>query len=89
MASLETLPQCVSACWELLQAESFFLLLSNFTGLQLHYLCPADDGDDEEKKKEDARNEEATGSLEESADTSGGKGVGYVVESTYTWMCVF
>uniref|UniRef100_A0A8D3D980 Prolyl 3-hydroxylase OGFOD1 n=1 Tax=Scophthalmus maximus TaxID=52904 RepID=A0A8D3D980_SCOMX len=35
------MPQCVSACWELLRSESFFLLLSNFTGLRLHYLSNA------------------------------------------------
>ncbi|XP_074522545.1 prolyl 3-hydroxylase OGFOD1 [Halichoeres trimaculatus] len=51
-ASLDTLPQCVSACWELLHSEAFFLLLSNFTGLRLHYLCPADDDDDDDEEKE-------------------------------------
>ncbi|XP_057701671.1 prolyl 3-hydroxylase OGFOD1 [Corythoichthys intestinalis] len=55
-ACLDTLPECVSACWELLHSEAFFLLLSNFTGLRLHYLCPADDDDEENK------DEEATGS---------------------------
>lgn len=86
MASLDTLPQCVSACWELLHSEAFFLLLSNFTGLRLHYLCPADDDDeDEEKKGEteekkeqvDAAEGGTTGSLGESSasNTSRGKGV--------------
>ncbi|KAI4830500.1 hypothetical protein KUCAC02_002128 [Chaenocephalus aceratus] len=37
-ASLDTLPQCLSECLELLRSEAFFLLLSNFTGLRLHYL---------------------------------------------------
>uniref|UniRef100_A0A672I573 Prolyl 3-hydroxylase OGFOD1 n=1 Tax=Salarias fasciatus TaxID=181472 RepID=A0A672I573_SALFA len=37
-ASLDSLPPCVKACWELLHSEAFFLLLSNFTGLRLHYL---------------------------------------------------
>ncbi|KAF0043233.1 hypothetical protein F2P81_004570 [Scophthalmus maximus] len=69
------MPQCVSACWELLRSESFFLLLSNFTGLRLHYLCPADDDDDddenknEEKEKEEQQNtgdEDAPGSSTES-----------------------
>lgn len=91
MASLDTLPQCVSACWELLHSEAFFLLLSNFTGLRLHYLCPADD-DDEEKKvetegkkeQEDAPEGGTTGSLGESSasNTSGGKGVCHLTEST-------
>lgn len=86
MASLDTLPQCVKACWELLHSEAFFLLLSNFTGLRLHFLCPADD-DDEEKEKEvntDEKSEEeataggeTTASLDRSppANTNSGKGV--------------
>nr|XP_057945043.1 prolyl 3-hydroxylase OGFOD1 isoform X2 [Doryrhamphus excisus] len=75
-ACLDTLPECVSACWELLHSEAFFLLLSNFTGLRLHYLCPADDDDDDdnddddddsdsEKKEEEAA--EAAGSPNETA----------------------
>lgn len=71
VASLETWPQCVSACWELLHSEAFFLLLSNFTGLRLHYLCPADDDDDDENKDEETEKKEqgdgeATGSSTES-----------------------
>nr|XP_020460866.1 prolyl 3-hydroxylase OGFOD1 [Monopterus albus] len=73
VASLDTLPECVSACWELLCSEAFFLLLSNFTGLRLHYLCPADDDEenkDEEKeennKPEDVQDGEATASSTES-----------------------
>ncbi|KAM7406171.1 hypothetical protein PAMP_000565 [Pampus punctatissimus] len=66
VASLDTLPQCVSACWELLCSEAFFLLLSNFTGLQLHYLCPADDDENEDEEKEQG-NGEATMSSTDSA----------------------
>ncbi|XP_005741719.1 prolyl 3-hydroxylase OGFOD1 isoform X1 [Pundamilia nyererei] len=73
-AALDSLPQCVSACWELLHSEAFFLLLSNFTGLRLHYLCPADDEEngDEEKDKKQQDDGEATGSSNEpsSADVS-------------------
>lgn len=70
VASPDTLPPCVSSCWELLCSEAFFLLLSNFTGLQLHFLCPADD-EDEEKKEENEEEKhvqdgEATGSSTES-----------------------
>ncbi len=82
MASLDTLPQCVSACWELLRSEAFFLLLSNFTGLRLHYLCPADDEDDddkdkeEEEKKNEPDGEAAASSTEsQSANSSREKGV--------------
>ncbi|XP_045888577.1 prolyl 3-hydroxylase OGFOD1 isoform X1 [Micropterus dolomieu] len=77
VASLDTLPQCVSACWELLRSEAFFLLLSNFTGLRLHYLCAADDDDEsKDEEKEDVRGGEATGSSSESpsANTSREKG---------------
>ncbi|CAJ1049160.1 prolyl 3-hydroxylase OGFOD1 [Xyrichtys novacula] len=67
-ASLDTLPQCVSACWELLHSEAFFLLLSNFTGLRLHYLCPNDD-DDEEKDQVNQEKNENEG--EQSREASG------------------
>lgn len=84
MASQDTLPECVRACWELLHSEAFFLLLSNFTGLRLHYLCPADDDDDEnneeekeKKEKEDPQDGKATGSSSgpSSASASKEKGV--------------
>ncbi|KAM9765677.1 prolyl 3-hydroxylase OGFOD1 [Menidia menidia] len=52
VASLDSLPPCLNACWELLHSEAFFLLLSNFTGLRLHFLCPADDDDDDDESKE-------------------------------------
>ncbi|CAM9181639.1 unnamed protein product, partial [Lampetra planeri] len=44
-----------SVCERLLGAAALgihLLLLSNFTGLRLHYLCPADDEDDNGEKKE-------------------------------------
>ncbi|XP_037552052.1 prolyl 3-hydroxylase OGFOD1 [Nematolebias whitei] len=66
-ASLDSLPECVSSCWELLHSEAFFLLLSNFTGLRLHYLCPADD---EEKGKEDEEEKVAGSSTKASASSS-------------------
>lgn len=84
MASLDNLPQCVKECWELLHSEAFFLLLSNFTGLRLHYLCPDDDDDDKDnkeqneglKEQDDTQAGGTSGSLVESAaDTSRGKGV--------------
>uniref|UniRef100_A0A8D3DJS6 Prolyl 3-hydroxylase OGFOD1 n=1 Tax=Scophthalmus maximus TaxID=52904 RepID=A0A8D3DJS6_SCOMX len=80
------MPQCVSACWELLRSESFFLLLSNFTGLRLHYLCPADDDDDddenknEEKEKEEQQNtgdEDAPGSSTESPSANANRDKGF------------
>uniref|UniRef100_A0A8C5I5A3 Prolyl 3-hydroxylase OGFOD1 n=1 Tax=Gouania willdenowi TaxID=441366 RepID=A0A8C5I5A3_GOUWI len=53
VATLDSLPPSVSACWELLHSEAFFLLLSNFTGLRLHYLCPADEEDEEKERQDD------------------------------------
>lgn len=67
MALLDNLPECVSMCWELLHSEAFFLLLSNFTGLRLHYLCPSDDEEEQQKKQEKVEEGEASGS---SAETS-------------------
>ncbi|XP_077374713.1 prolyl 3-hydroxylase OGFOD1 isoform X2 [Festucalex cinctus] len=77
-ACLDTLPECVSACWELLQSEAFFLLLSNFTGLRLHYLCPADDDEDDdggenkdkERKESCKKDDKATGSSNEASNES-------------------
>ncbi|XP_034045532.1 prolyl 3-hydroxylase OGFOD1 [Thalassophryne amazonica] len=60
-ASLDNLPECVSACWELLHSEAFFLLLANFTGLQLHFLCPADDDDDDDNNKDVQEEEQQDG----------------------------
>lgn len=45
-AEEESLPTIVKECMELLGSEAFFLLLSNFTGLKLHFLAP------EEKEEE-------------------------------------
>lgn len=67
VALLDNLPECVSMCWELLHSEAFFLLLSNFTGLRLHYLCPSDDEEEQQKKQEKVEEGEASGS---SAETS-------------------
>ncbi|XP_059366293.1 prolyl 3-hydroxylase OGFOD1-like [Carassius carassius] len=52
-ADMQSIPSCVQECWELLSSESFFILLSNLTGLRLHYLC----GDEEESENEDGKNE--------------------------------
>lgn len=66
-ASLDSLPECVSACWELLRSEAFFLLLSNFTGLRLHYLCPADEEDEGKDTAADKEEGEAAGTSAESS----------------------
>lgn len=75
------------------------MLLSNFTGLCLHFLCPADDDNDEEKEKE-AKAEEKTAAEasmggETSVDnspptsTSGGKGVSSCIVPCGLWLSFF
>lgn len=91
VASLDTLPQCVGECWELLRSESFFLLLSNFTGLQLHYLCPADDEDEDKEEDEDVpESGEATGSSTESrsVNASRKKGACQFLQTKGLYLCV-
>ncbi|KAJ6666125.1 hypothetical protein lerEdw1_001029 [Lerista edwardsae] len=41
-AEEESLPTILKECMELLGSEAFFLLLSNFTGLKLHFLAPTE-----------------------------------------------
>ncbi|CAN2389529.1 2-oxoglutarate and iron-dependent oxygenase [Pristimantis euphronides] len=41
------LPDALSSCMDLLRSEAFFLLLSNFTGLKLHFLAPDNEDSDE------------------------------------------
>ncbi|KAG7468660.1 hypothetical protein MATL_G00145490 [Megalops atlanticus] len=68
-AELQSLPPCVSACWELLSSEAFFLLLSNFTGLTLHFLAS---GSEEEEEGEGEEEDEGGDSGEEGAAGSSG-----------------
>ncbi|XP_038610639.1 prolyl 3-hydroxylase OGFOD1 isoform X2 [Tachyglossus aculeatus] len=44
------LPDILRECMELFRSEALFLLLSNFTGLKLHFLAPSDEEEDEEKE---------------------------------------
>ncbi|XP_033896237.3 prolyl 3-hydroxylase OGFOD1 isoform X2 [Acipenser ruthenus] len=64
------LPECVSQCWELLASEAMFLLLSNFTGLKLHYLASGDD-DDNDEEDDDEEKEEADETVAGSSDAAG------------------
>ncbi|XP_044125949.1 prolyl 3-hydroxylase OGFOD1 [Bufo gargarizans] len=41
------LPDALSSCMDLLRSEAFFLLLSNLTGLKLHFLAPDNEDSDE------------------------------------------
>ncbi|XP_066493351.1 prolyl 3-hydroxylase OGFOD1 [Tiliqua scincoides] len=44
-----SLPTVLKECMELLGSEAFFLLLSNFTGLKLHFLAPAEEEEEGEE----------------------------------------
>ncbi|XP_060041503.1 prolyl 3-hydroxylase OGFOD1 isoform X2 [Erinaceus europaeus] len=48
------LPDILQECMELFRSEALFLLLSNFTGLKLHFLAPSEDDEIEDKKEEAA-----------------------------------
>ncbi|XP_066569624.1 prolyl 3-hydroxylase OGFOD1 [Amia ocellicauda] len=66
------LPQCVRECWELLSSEPFFLLLSNFTGLKLHFLASgSEEEEEEEKEKEEEEEGETVGVSKATASTHG------------------
>uniref|UniRef100_A0A8C2EJK2 2-oxoglutarate and iron-dependent oxygenase domain containing 1 n=1 Tax=Cyprinus carpio TaxID=7962 RepID=A0A8C2EJK2_CYPCA len=63
---MQSVPSCVQECWELLSSESFFILLSNLTGLRLHYLC----GDEDESENEDGKSETENGGGEGNTQAS-------------------
>uniref|UniRef100_A0ACB8E9T6 Prolyl 3-hydroxylase ogfod1 n=2 Tax=Sphaerodactylus townsendi TaxID=933632 RepID=A0ACB8E9T6_9SAUR len=48
-AEEESLPAILKDCMELFRSEAFFLLLSNFTGLKLHFLAPEEEEEEEEE----------------------------------------
>ncbi|XP_006641490.1 prolyl 3-hydroxylase OGFOD1 [Lepisosteus oculatus] len=55
LAEEAVLPSCVSQCWELLSSEPFFLLLSNFTGLKLHFLASGSEEDEEDGARDEGQ----------------------------------
>ncbi|XP_051505625.1 prolyl 3-hydroxylase OGFOD1-like [Myxocyprinus asiaticus] len=57
-ADMQNVPSCLKECWELLSSEPFFILLSNLTGLRLHYLAQCDDEDESDDEKSDTENED-------------------------------
>ncbi|XP_051835839.1 prolyl 3-hydroxylase OGFOD1 [Antechinus flavipes] len=59
-AEEEKLPDVLKNCMELFRSEAFFLLLSNFTGLKLHFLVfsDAEDEEDEEEEEEHTKDSE-------------------------------
>uniref|UniRef100_A0A8C6B655 2-oxoglutarate and iron dependent oxygenase domain containing 1 n=1 Tax=Monodon monoceros TaxID=40151 RepID=A0A8C6B655_MONMO len=48
------LPDILKDCMALFRSEAMFLLLSNFTGLKLHFLAPSEEGELEDKKEGEA-----------------------------------
>lgn len=46
------LPKILKDCMALFRSEAMFLLLSNFTGLKLHFLAPSEEDELEDKKRE-------------------------------------
>uniref|UniRef100_A0A8C5P0L9 Prolyl 3-hydroxylase OGFOD1 n=1 Tax=Jaculus jaculus TaxID=51337 RepID=A0A8C5P0L9_JACJA len=54
------LPDILKACMELFRSEAMFLLLSNFTGLKLHFLAPSEDDMEDKKEGEAACAAEST-----------------------------
>nr|XP_060644210.1 prolyl 3-hydroxylase OGFOD1 [Anolis sagrei ordinatus] len=48
-AEEESLPAVLKSGMELFRSEALFLLLSNFTGLKLHFLAPEDEAEGEEE----------------------------------------
>uniref|UniRef100_A0A096NII0 2-oxoglutarate and iron dependent oxygenase domain containing 1 n=1 Tax=Papio anubis TaxID=9555 RepID=A0A096NII0_PAPAN len=59
------LPEILKECMKLFRSEALFLLLSNFTGLKLHFLAPS-----EEEEMNDKKEEEAADSTEEGTSHS-------------------
>uniref|UniRef100_A0A8C5PS26 Prolyl 3-hydroxylase OGFOD1 n=1 Tax=Leptobrachium leishanense TaxID=445787 RepID=A0A8C5PS26_9ANUR len=52
------LPEAIRGCMELLRSEAFFLLLSNLTGLSLHFLNKNDESEGEEPSQDDSSDDE-------------------------------
>ncbi|ELW66175.1 2-oxoglutarate and iron-dependent oxygenase domain-containing protein 1 [Tupaia chinensis] len=54
------LPGVLKGCMDLFRSEALFLLLSNFTGLKLHFLAPSEEDETDDKKGEAASTAEGT-----------------------------
>uniref|UniRef100_A0A671FRX0 2-oxoglutarate and iron dependent oxygenase domain containing 1 n=1 Tax=Rhinolophus ferrumequinum TaxID=59479 RepID=A0A671FRX0_RHIFE len=53
-AEESTLPDTLKDCMALFRSEALFLLLSNFTGLKLHFLAPSEEDEVEDTKEGEA-----------------------------------
>ncbi|XP_066503574.1 prolyl 3-hydroxylase OGFOD1 [Hoplias malabaricus] len=57
-AEPKEMPSCLKECWDFFSSEPFFLLLSNLTGLSLHYLAEGGEESGSEKNSEESDAEE-------------------------------
>lgn len=62
------LPDILKNCMELFRSEALFLLLSNFTGLKLHFLAPSEE--DEMENQKEGEGASATDNTEEGTSHS-------------------
>ncbi|XP_030620927.1 prolyl 3-hydroxylase OGFOD1 [Chanos chanos] len=72
-AEMQSLPEIVKECFDVLSSEPFFILLSNFTGLSLHYLVSdgkEDEGSEREDGGSDVENKEKQDAVDEEENTS-------------------
>lgn len=53
-AEESSLPDILKECMGFFRSEALFLLLSNFTGLKLHFLAPSEDDEIEDKGEAEA-----------------------------------
>lgn len=53
-AEESNLPDILKECMGLFRSEALFLLLSNFTGLKLHFLAPSEDDEGEDQGEGEA-----------------------------------
>ncbi|XP_041047994.1 prolyl 3-hydroxylase OGFOD1 isoform X4 [Carcharodon carcharias] len=54
-AEEDGLPDVLAKCMKLFCSEAMFLLLSNFTGLKLHFLATSDNNDDEDEQEAEVK----------------------------------
>ncbi|XP_054856659.1 prolyl 3-hydroxylase OGFOD1 [Eublepharis macularius] len=97
-AEEESLPAILKECMELFRSEAFFLLLSNFTGLKLHFLAPEEEEEEEkeeraaggdpsrctqgESSQEETNRPNGTGELQRSSESNGCKSGSSVPQCT-------
>ncbi|XP_075045036.1 prolyl 3-hydroxylase OGFOD1 [Mixophyes fleayi] len=64
------LPDALTACMELLRSEAFFLLLSNLSGLKMHFLATNNEESDEEEGSSENNARTSAQGVEQSGPTA-------------------